>query len=90
MWCVAGGAPFSFEWCMFVRERPLLIGMALDTTGIGSGRQSGLLQLKTTVRIVAIAAFDHSFEYFVMEGLVEIGLDFAMTAETKLWLAQLQ
>jgi hypothetical protein len=75
---------------MLIRERPLLIGVTLDAPGIGSSRQSGLLQLKTTMGIVAIAALDHSLEDFVMEGFVEVWFDFVMTTETKLWFAKLQ
>ena len=87
---VTSNAPVRLEWSMFVRERSLLICMALDTPGIGSGRQSGLLQFKTPVGIVAIAAFHHSFEDFVMKRLVEVGLDFVVTANAKLRLAKLQ
>ena len=82
--------PFGLEWCVFVRERPLLICMALDAPGICSYGQSGLLEFKTTVGIVAIAAFHHSFEDFVMKRLVKIGLDFTMAADTKLRLSKLQ
>jgi hypothetical protein len=79
---MASDASVGLEWRMFVCERPLLICMALDAPGIGSGRQSGLLQLKTTVGIVAVAAFHHSFEDFVMKRLIEVGLHFVMTAYT--------
>ena len=87
---VTSDAPFGLERCVFVGERPLLVCMALDAPGIGSGRQSGLLQFKTTVGIVAIAAFHHSFEDFVMERLIKVGLHFVMTAHTKFWLTNLQ
>ena len=73
-------APVGLERRVFVREWPLLISMALNAPGIGSGRQSCLLQLKTAVGIVAIAAFHHSFEDFVMKRLIEVGLYFVMAA----------
>ena len=87
---VTSDAPVRLERCMFVREWSLLICMALDTPGIGSCCQSGLFQFKTTVGIVTIAAFHHSFEDFVMKRLIEVGLHFVMTAHTKLWLTNLQ
>lgn len=90
MRCMTGDTPFGLEWCMFVGERPLLICMALDASGIGSYGQPGLLQFKTTVGIVAIAAFHHSFEDFVMKRLIEVRLDFVVTADAELRLAQLQ
>lgn len=86
---VTGDASVGFERSMFVSERPLLVCMALEAPGIGSGREPGLLQLKTTVGIVAIAAFHHSFEDFVMERLVEVRLRFSMATHTKLRFTQL-
>ena len=90
MWRVTSNTPVYLEWCMFVRERPLFVCVTLDTAGIGAGRQPCLLQLKTTVGIMAIAAFHHSFEHLVMKRLVEVGLDFVVTAHAKLRFAQLQ
>jgi hypothetical protein len=90
MWGMTSATPFGLQWRMFVGERPLFICVALDASRIGSGRQSCLLQFKAAVRVVAIAAFHHSFEHFVMKWLVEVGLDFVMTAHAKLGLAKLQ
>jgi hypothetical protein len=87
---MTGHTSFGFERSMFVRERPLLVCVALNAPGVCSGCQSGLLQLKATVWIMAIAAFDHSFQDFVMEWLIEVGLDFVMTADAKLRLTNLQ
>ena len=81
---------FDFQRRVLEHEWPLLVCMALDATSISSGCKSGLLQLKATVRIVAVAAFHHSFEDFVMERLVEVRLDFVVTAQAKLRLAKLQ
>jgi len=86
---MTGHAPIGLERCVFVRERTLLIGVTLNAPGIGSCRESCLLQLKTTVGIVAVTALDHSFKDFVMERLVEVRFDFVMTAHTKLWLTEL-
>jgi len=83
-------APVGFQWRMFVRERSLFICVALDTSGIGPSRKSCLLQFKTTVGIMAIAAFHHSFQHFVMKRLIEVGLNFVVTAHAKLGFAKLQ
>ena len=83
-------APVSLERSVLVCKRTLLICVALDAPGIGPSRQFRLLQLKSTVGIVAIAALHHSFEDFVMKRLVEIGFDFTMAADTKLRLPKLQ
>ena len=64
--------------------------MALDTPGIGSCRQSGLLQFKTTVGIVAIAALHCTFQHLVMERQVELVLCLTVTAQAELRFAVLK
>jgi hypothetical protein len=53
---------------MFVNERPLLVGVALDTGSVRPGRQARLLQFKAAMRIVTIAATHRPFQNLVMEG----------------------
>ena len=51
---------------MFERERSLLVCVTLDARCVRADSQPRLLQLETTVRIVAIAAFHRAFEDLVM------------------------
>jgi hypothetical protein len=64
--------------------------MTFNASGIGASRKSGLLQLKTTVRVVAVAALHHSFKHFVMKRLAEIRLHFAVATNAKMRLAVFQ
>lgn len=89
MWRVTCRATFGLERRVFVNERTLLVGMALHARGICASGQSRLLQFKTAVWIVTIAALHHAFEDFVMKGLVEIGLNFVVAANAELRLAVL-
>jgi len=86
---VASRASFSLYRRMFVSEWTLFVGVAFDASSVRAGRESGLLQLKSAVRIMAIAALYGAFKNFVMERLGEVRFDFAMTAHAKLWLAHL-
>ena len=54
--CMTGRASFGFYRSVFVSKRPLLIHVALNASGVGAGRESGLLQLETAMRIVTIGA----------------------------------
>lgn len=87
MWRVTRDASVSLNWSMLVNKRTLFVCVTLDAGGIGSSRQSRLFQLKSAVRVVAIAALHRAFQHFVMERQIELVLCFAMTTETKLWLA---
>ena len=69
---------------MFVSERSLLVGVTFNTSRIRAGCEPRLFQLKTTVRIMTIAATYRAFENFMMERLVEVRLDLVMTADAKL------
>jgi hypothetical protein len=42
------------------------------------------------MRIMTVTALHDSFEHLVMEGLVEVGLNFTMAADTELRLAERQ
>ena len=82
--CMTSDAAVSLYWSMLVNKRPLLVCVTLDTGGVRAGCESRLLELETTVRIVAIAALHRAFQYFVMEGQVKLVLGFAVTTHAKL------
>ena len=84
---MTGDAAVGFYRRMFVNKRPLLIGVTLDARRIEAGRQPGLLEFETAMRIVAVAALHRAFQHLVMERQVELVLRFAMAAEAKLRLA---
>src|SRR4051794_1813810 len=83
-------ATFSLQRCMFVSKRSLLVGVALYASCISAGSESRLLELKTTVWIVAVAALHRALEDLVVERHVELRLHFAVATETKLRLAYFQ
>ena len=72
---------------MFVSEWTLFVGMALNTGGVRSRRQSRLFQLKAAVWIVAVATPHHTFKHFVVKRFLEIRLHLAMTTNAQLRLA---
>jgi hypothetical protein len=75
---------------MFVNKRALLIRVTLNASGISTCSKSCLLEFKSAVRIMAIAAAHCAFENFVMERQIELVLDFCVTAQAKLRLVHLQ
>ena len=77
-------AAVSLYWSMLVNERSLLVCVTLDTGCVRTGREPRLLELKTAVRIVAIAAFHRPFQHFVMERQIKLVLSFAVTTHAKL------
>lgn len=85
MWRVTGDAAFRFQRCMFIDERTLLVGMTLNARGVGTDSETRLLEFKTTMGVVTIAALHRPFKNLVMEGHVERGLYLTMTSGTKLW-----
>lgn len=87
---VTGRAALGFNWRVFKNEWPLFVGVAFNAGGIGAGRESGLFQLKTAVRIVAIAALQRAFKHFVMKGCVELMFDFSVAAQAELRVIHLQ
>ena len=52
---------------MFESEWTLLVRVTLYARRIGAGSQSGLLEFKTAMRIVTVAALHRAFENFVVE-----------------------
>ena len=81
---------FRLDRRVFESERTLFVNVTLDTGRIRAGRQSGLLQLKTTMRIVTVAAAHCAFQNLVMERHAELRLNFAVTAGAKLRIVRLQ
>jgi hypothetical protein len=65
---MASRAAFGLHRCVFVNERALLVRVTLNAWGVSASRQSGLLKLKATVRIMAITTAHGAFQNFVMEG----------------------
>ena len=87
---VAYGAAFELQRRVFVNERSLLVGVALDARCIDAYGQLGLLGFEPAVRIVTITASHCSLEDFVMEGLLEIRLGLVVAAHAKLWFTLLK
>ena len=79
-------APVSLDRSVLVNKRTLLVYVTLDASSIGACRQSGLLELKSAVRIVTIAALHCAFKHLVMEREVELVFGLAVTTQAKLWL----
>ena len=77
-------AAVSLDRRMLVNKRPLLVCVTLDARCICSCRQPCLFELKTAVRVMAIAALHRAFQHFVMERQIELVLRLAVTTETKL------
>ena len=75
---------------MFESKWALLVRMTLDARGVCACSQPRLLELKTTVRIVAIAALHRAFQNLVMERKIKLVLCFAMTTQAKLRLARFE
>jgi len=87
---MTGDAPVGLNRRMFINKRALLVCVTLDASGIGSDGKSGLLEFKTAVRIVAIAALHRPFQNLVMEGQIELVLGFTVATETELWFTRFQ
>lgn len=83
-------ATFGLQRRVFIRERTLFVSVTLNTSRIGARCQSRLLELKATVRIVAITALHRPFEHLVMEGLVKIRFSFRVAAHAELRLSNFQ
>ena len=82
---MAGRAALSLDGRVFIRERSLLIYVALNASRISSGSQPGLLKLKAAMRIVTIAASHSAFQHLVMERHRKLRLHFRVTTDAKLW-----
>ena len=87
---VTGRAPFGLDRSVFVCERSLLISVAFDTCRVSARRQSGLLEFKASVRIVAVTAAHHPLQHFVMEGSGKLRFNLAMATRAELRVVLLQ
>src|SRR2546423_7923450 len=87
---MASRASFCLYRRMFVSEWTLFVGVALDATSVRASREPGLLQLKSAMRIMTITTTDRSFEYFVVEGRIELRFNFAVATQAKLRVTRLQ
>ncbi len=83
-------ASFGLEWRVLVSERTLLVCVAFYAGRIGAGCQPGLLEFKTAMWVMAVAALHRAFEHLVMKRLVEVGLNFVVAAYAQLRLADLE
>src|SRR5690242_19888518 len=90
MRCMTRNTPFGFYWSMFVNKRTLFVDVTLDAGCVGAGGEPRLLQLKTAVRIVAVAALHCSFQNLMMEGHEELMLLFLVATQAQLRFACLQ
>src|SRR5436190_17525771 len=70
--------------------RALLGRVSFEAGGGGPRGQSRLLQFKTAVRIVTIAAAHHSFQDLMMEWRGELRFDFTMATDAELRIVRLQ
>src|SRR6185369_15183847 len=83
-------AAFGFHRRVLIQERSLLVSMALDTGGVGSGRLPALLLFKAAMRIVTIAATHGAFQHLMVMRRRELGLHFVMATHAQLRIAQLE
>ena len=81
---MATGATLDLRRRMLVDKWPLLVGVALDASGINAHREPCLFLLKAAVWIMAIAALHRSFENLVMKGRIKLRLHLAMTTHAEL------
>jgi hypothetical protein len=81
---MASNASFGFDGSMFVNKGTLLVHVTLKACRISASGKPRLLQFKTTVRVMAIAALHHTFQHLVMERQLKLVLRFAVTAHTEL------
>ena len=84
---MARDATVRLDRRVLVNKRSLLVCVTLDASCVGAGRESRLLELKTTVRIMAITALHRAFQHFVVERQLELVLRLAVATHTKLRLA---
>jgi len=65
---MTGRAPVGLDRSMLINKRALLVRVTLNASGICTGRQSGLFQFKTAMRVVAIPAAHRPFKNLVVKG----------------------
>src|SRR5689334_13460267 len=87
---MARGAAFDLQRRMFEDERPLFVSVALEAGGVRPSSKPRLLQLETSVRVMAIAAIHRPFQHPMMEGASELGLGLVVACHAELNLVFLQ
>src|SRR5689334_14494938 len=87
---VTGDAAACLHRRMFEIEWTLLVGMALNARRVSADCQSRLLQLKTTVWVVTVAAAHGALEHLVVGRHRELMFHLGVTVQTELWLARFQ
>ena len=90
MRCVTGNAPFRFYRRMFVNKGTLFVDVTFDASCVGARGESCLFELKTAVRIVAIAAPHRAFQHLVMERQVKLVLGLHVATQAKLRFARFE
>ena len=90
MWRVTGNTAVGLHRRMFINKRYLFVCVTLDASRVQTGREPGLFELKTAVRIVTVAALHRAFEHFVMERQVELVFRLCVTTKAKLRFAVLE
>jgi hypothetical protein len=83
-------APVSFDRGVFINERTLFVCVTLDACGISPRGKTSLLQLKSTMRVMTVAAAHRAFEDFVVKRQVELMFGFRMATYAQLRLIHLQ
>jgi len=87
---VAGNTAIGFHWRMFVNKRSLFVRMALDASRVCTHCKPGLLQLKTPVWVVTVAALHRAFQDLMVERQIELMLHFGVTTQAELRLLEFQ
>jgi hypothetical protein len=87
---VTGNAPFGLYRGMFKSKRALLVRVALNTTGITTGGQPGLLEFESTMRVMAISAHHGPLKNLMMKRRRERRLDLAVATQTELRVVRFQ
>src|ERR1044072_7292491 len=81
---VTRGTTFCLNRSVLKRERTLLVGVALNTRGVGARCQSRLFKFKPAVRIRPVAATQRAFQHLGMKRHAERWLYLGMTTRAEL------
>ena len=79
VWRMTTGATLGFDGHMLIRERALLVGVALEADGISTRQRSQLADGRRAMRVVTIAALDETFINPVVIRLRKVGFGGRMT-----------
>ena len=87
---VTSRTPLGLQRRVFVCEGTLLVGVTLVASRIRAGSQSGLLEFKTAMWIVAVTTLHRSLKNLMMKWRTKRRLHLAMATHAQLWLPDLQ